>query len=58
MKQFGSETVYVWPRHDDVCWVPTELVLGIIEVPETVSSGQVYTISDAFYQQILAGKSK
>ena len=49
------ETAWV---SDDVCWVPTELVLCIIDALETVSSGRTYTISDAFYQQILAEKSK
>ena len=58
MRERGSEMVYAWPRLDDVCWVPAEHVLCIIDAPETVNSGRTYTISDASHQQILAGKSK
>ena len=53
--KYGRNTARV---SDHVCWVPTELVLGSIGVPETVSSGRSYTISDSYHQQILACKSK
>ena len=44
---------FVWPKHDDICWVPREHVLATIETPHTPNSGRSYTISTTCMEHIL-----
>ena len=41
----GPSKFYHWPQHDDICFVPKNCILKIIDVPTTTSTGRTYEIS-------------
>lgn len=57
MRHASTPYSQVWPKHDDICWVPRKRVLCMIEAPSTGSSGRVYSITNMCFQRITSGTS-
>jgi len=42
MHPHGPASTFRWPRREDICWVPTEHILAVIDI--STATGRSYTI--------------
>lgn len=54
-KSGDSETTFVWPKHDDTCWVPANHILGAIEPPSIQGTGRSYNIPQETINRLTTG---
>ena len=52
MHPHGPSKQFFWPPRDDVCWIPFDKVVKVIQLPST-TSGRMYTLTDLVYQEII-----
>jgi hypothetical protein len=47
----GPASSFYWPLRHDTCWIPEQLIIGIIPAPSVTSSGRQYSFTESVLLQ-------
>ena len=58
LQSTASALSFVWPRHEDQCWVERVNILTMIEPPTPTQTGRTYNITRGDHDRIIQGRDR